>query len=272
MLDADYKQLLKSMQLEPKTYKCIVDDWDVKQEEWYHALISIEDLPIILAIPDLKIYAWCRCKVVARDNSEDHLHWHGLVHFPKIKLDSWRRQATRKGVKLSSRKNTFKKIHCLDHVVGVLRYLACDQGQIKTRRDKDGLTSLPHTHYARQPISDYHRHSRGKAACEEVRTGISRLLAKHIDFSKKENWNWLNLHDAKTCKCANGDVGRKRLREANEKRRAFYKTAKGLAVKKAYKQKAAKKRQIINQLAELKLSKKASLQLETIQNLIKLLD
>ena len=193
------------------------------------------------------------------------------MHFPKIKRESWRRQAKRKGIQLSSRKNTFKKIHCLDHVVGVLRYLACDQGQIKTRRDKDGLISLPHTHYARQPVSDYHRDSCGKA-CEEVRTGISRLLAKHIDFSKKENWNWLNLHDAKTCKCANGDVGRKRLKEANEKRRAFYKTAKGLAVKKAYKQKAAKKRQIINQLAELKLSKKASLQLETIQNLIKLLD
>ena len=60
MLDADYKQLLKSMQLEPKTYKCIADDWDVKQVEWYHALISIENLPIILAIPDLKMYAWCR--------------------------------------------------------------------------------------------------------------------------------------------------------------------------------------------------------------------
>jgi len=77
----------------------------------------------------------------------------------------------------------------------------------------------------------------------------------------------------KTCKCVNGDVGRKKLKEANDKRRAFYKTAKGLAVKKAYKQKAAKKRQIINQLAELaKLAKKASPQLETIQNLIKLLD
>ena len=84
--------------------------------------------------------------------------------------------------------------------------------------------------------------------------------------------NWLNLHDRKTFKCVNEDVGRKKIREANEKRRAFYKTAKGLAVKKAYKKKAAKKRQIINQLAELKLSKKASLQLETIQNLIKLLD
>ena len=83
MLDAEYKQLLKSMQLEPKTYKCIADDWEVKQEEWYHALISFEDLPTILAIPDMKIYAWCRCKLVANDKSEDHFNWQGPVHFPK---------------------------------------------------------------------------------------------------------------------------------------------------------------------------------------------
>ena len=51
----------------------------------------------------------------------------------------------------SSRQNTFKKIHCLDHVVGVLRYLACNQGQIKTRREEDRLIGLPHINYARQP-------------------------------------------------------------------------------------------------------------------------
>ena len=86
--------------------------------------------------------------------------------------------------KHSSRKNTLKKIHCLNHVVGVLRYLACDQGQIKTRCDKDGLTSLFHTHYPRQSISAYYRHSRGKAR-EEIHTGISRLLSKHIRFFEK---------------------------------------------------------------------------------------
>ena len=63
--------------------------------------------------------------------------------------------------------------------------MACDQGQTKTRRDEDGIVTLPHTHYARQPISDYHRHSRGKT-CEEVRSGISRLLSKHIDFRKRK--------------------------------------------------------------------------------------
>ena len=55
------------------------------------------------------------------------------------------------------------------------------------------------------------------------------------------------------CKCARGDIGRKKIKDANEKRRAFYKTAKEIAVKKAYKEKAAKKRKIINQLSELKL-------------------
>ena len=43
-----------------------------------------------------------------------------------------------------------------------------------------------------------------------------------------------------------------------------------MVVKNAYKEKAAKKRQIINQMSELKLTSKANLQLETIQNLIKL--
>ena len=225
MFDAEYKQLLKSFHLEQKTYKCIADDWKVKQEEWYHALISIEDLPATLEIPDLKVYSWCRCKVVASDKSEDHLHLLGLVHFPKIKRKSWRRQANWKGVKLSSRKNTFKNSHCLDRAVGVLRYLAWDQWKPKTRRDEDGLVTLPHTHYARQPISDYHRHSRGKT-CEKVRSGISRLLSKDIDFSKKENWTWLNFHDAKTCKCAKADIGRKKSEDANKKRRAFCKTTK----------------------------------------------
>ena len=97
--------------------------------------------------------------------------------------------------------------------------------------------SQDHIHWHGLAISDYYRRSRGKA-CEEVRTEISRLLSKHIDFSKTENWNWLNTHDAKTCKCSRGDIGRKKIREANEKRRAFYKTAGGLAVQKAYKQRA----------------------------------
>ena len=79
---------------------------------------------------------------------------------------------------MSSTKNTFRKVHCLDHVVGVLRYLACNDGQIKTKRNGDGIISYPHTHYARQPISDYHRHARGidMLVVEPLRKYVVRYL------------------------------------------------------------------------------------------------
>ena len=83
-----YKVLIKDIQ--PLSYKDVAEDWEKNSKEWYHALVAIVDLPIVLAIPDLKIYAWCRCKVVADDGSEAHFHWHGLVHFPERKLASWK--------------------------------------------------------------------------------------------------------------------------------------------------------------------------------------
>ena len=147
--EESYKMLLREMKMEPLTYEAVAADWEKSAKEWYHALIAIEDLPIVLAIPNMNIYTWCRCKVVADDGSEGHFHWHALVHFTKGKLESWRRQATRVGIKFQSRKNTFKNINCLDHAVGVLRYLTCKDGQRIGRRDADGLVTHPHTHYAR---------------------------------------------------------------------------------------------------------------------------
>ena len=52
---------------------------------------------------------------------------------------------------MTTTKNTF----CLDHVVGVLRYLACSDGPRKIRLDGYGIISYSHTQYARQSISDY---------------------------------------------------------------------------------------------------------------------
>ena len=72
--DEAYKKLIRDHSLTPLSYKDVAEDWERNNKEWYHALIAIEDLPIVLAIPELKIYAWCRCKVVANDGSEAHLH------------------------------------------------------------------------------------------------------------------------------------------------------------------------------------------------------
>ena len=266
--DAGYKKLLREMQLEPLTHKEIADDWETKADEWYHAIIAIEDLSIVLAIPNLKIYAWCRCKLVADNGFEAHFHWHGLVHFTQSKLTSWKTQSRRCGIKFTSRKNTFKKIKCLDRVVGVLHYLTCKDGQQVGRRDADGLVTNPHTHYARQAIDERHLHERGRK-CPKVRDDISAGIASHINLESKTNWDHHNLHDVKVCLCDRGEEGKRKKAAANEKRRAFYKTDAGIAIRKQYKEKARLKTMILNQLAELNVNKKTELSLERITNLIK---
>ena len=107
----------------------------------------VVDLPIVLAIPDLKIYAWCRCKLVADGGYEAHFLWHGLIHFPKLKLASWKMQSHHTGIKFSSKKNTFKQVICFDRAVGVLCYVACKDGQIVRWPDGDGLVTHPHTQW-----------------------------------------------------------------------------------------------------------------------------
>ena len=268
--DESYKKLLRDFDLKTLSYKDVADDWERKSTEWYHALIAIEDLPIVLAIPELKIYAWCRCKVVANDGSEAHLHWHALVHFPTRKLKSWREQARRVDIKFKSAKNTFKKIKCLDHAVGVLRYIACKDGQRAGRRDRDGLRTHPHTHYSRQPIDETHRHARGKQ-CSLVREEISRGIANFINLQGKANWNEIALHNFDACLCDRGKAGLAKKAVANEKRRAYYKTPAGIETKKKYRERADVKRQIINQLQSINVSTKAALSKETIENLVKLL-
>ena len=215
---------------------------------------------------------WCRCKVVANDGSEAHLHWHALVHFSERKLKSWRRQALRLDVAFKSTKNTFKKIKGLDHAVGVLRYIACKDGQRAGRRDGDGLRTHPHTHYARQPIDEKHRHDvRGKR-CAEVRLEISRGITASINWENdKPNWSEQALHDFDSCLCDRGKAGIAKKAAANEKRRAYYKTPAGVDTKKKYRERADIKRQIINQLQSINVSTKAELSKETIEKLVKML-
>lgn len=268
--DEAYKMLMREMNMETLSYETVANDWERNNKEWFHALIAIEDLPIVLAIPNMNIYAWCRCKVVEDDRSEGHYHWHALVHFIVGKYESWKRRASRVGVKFSSRKNTFKKIQCLDHAVGVLRYIACKDGQRAGRRDGDGLRMHPHTHYARQPIDEQHCHARGKR-CGEIREEISTAIAAFINWKNKPNWSVQALHDFDTCLCDRGKAGKEKLAAVNEKRRAYYKTDAGMATKKKFRDKAAVKRQILNQLSMLNVSTKATLCHETIAKLVKLL-
>ena len=269
-MDAEeYQQLLESMELKTLDYREVAQDWESRNDEWYHALISMDDLRTVLTIPNLKVYAWCRCKLIDQDGSESHHHWHGLVHFSSGKLSSWKVKAWRHKIKFHSKKNTFKKIICLDHAVGVLRYLACSHGQC-LKRGSDGLLSVRHTHYARQPISEHHRHKKG-SSCIVIIDWISAKVSRHLNLHEKPNWNALNLHDVENCTCDRGNIGKRKKREANEKRRIFYKSEKGIAIKKKYKERVAMKKKLLKQLSTMNIRKKCEKQLFDIQKLVKLL-
>ena len=110
MIDGEYQKLMESMEMKTLDYEEIARGWESRNDEWYHALISIENLPIVLSIPNLKVYAWCRYKLIGNDRVEAHHHWHGLVHFSSGNLASWKTKA-----------------------VGVLRYVV-SQGQVSRRR------------------------------------------------------------------------------------------------------------------------------------------
>ena len=64
-------------------------------------------------------------------------------------------------------------------------------------------------------------------------------------------------------------MGKEERVAANGKRRAYYKTEAGLETKRAYREKANVKRQILNQLTVLNVSKRA--RHETIGELVKML-
>ena len=80
------------------------------------------------------------------------------------------------------------------------------------------------------------------------------------------------LHHEDTCVCENGVIGKDKRELANKKRSEFYKTAKGIEIKKMYKEKSQKKKKLIDRLMELKANNnKAKLTKETIARLMDLL-
>ena len=98
---------------------------------------------------------------------------------------------------------------------------------------------LVRTRYDRQSIRDYHRHSCGKAY-QEVRSGISRPISKHIKLTKKKNWTLLDHHDAR------GYIGSKKM-QIYEKKNEFLRYWERNSYYESYKEKSVKKSQIINE-------------------------
>jgi hypothetical protein len=242
-------------------------------KEMYHALVNEADIPAVLAIPNFKIFWCCRCHVVEDDESTGHEHWHALVQFEGDSLVSYKKRLQRAKLRLHP-KTTFKRIICPDHAVGVLRYICCKDGQRQTRRGQDGLMGRPHTHYERSVFGKSLLHVRGKH-CGPTRDAIYDQITAHVSTSwmLENGYGGHNkeLHNYKTCRCDRGEVGMENKRIANQKRRDFYKTDEGKAVKKNYREKNATKRQIMAELSKFGVNKKAKLCQESIAKLMSML-
>ena len=68
-----YKELVKEMS--PLSYKDVAEDWENNPKEWYHALIAIVDLPIVLAVPDLKIEDFAAGDYLDYKDENEKLHF-----------------------------------------------------------------------------------------------------------------------------------------------------------------------------------------------------
>ena len=84
---------------------------------------------------------------------------------------------------------------------------------------------------------------------------IGKIKNKSLDLKDKPNWNAWELHDVQSCKCDRGSIGKKKKEDANEKRKAFYKTEKGIAIKQMYKDRIAMKKKLLKQLSTMNVRK-----------------
>ncbi|CAH1109915.1 unnamed protein product [Psylliodes chrysocephalus] len=265
----DYLTLLNLNEINALLPQEMAQEYEEMSKEWCHLILNEKDFNLLAFAPNIKWYSICRCHLIADDGSTVHEHLHALIHFTNgSTMLAYKKKLQRTGTRLHS-KTTFRKIICFDHAVGVLRYITCAKGQKPLRRDGDGLRGTPHSHYDRRVFKQDWLHSRGKQCCL-VRTEISELASEGV--KDLENYTSEHeLHDKSTCRCDRGAEGIRRREKANEKRRQFYKTERGIEIRNNYKEKQIRKKKLITSLLKMGLNKKAELQRETILKLIDLL-
>ena len=269
----EYSEILKTANFTPASYFDIAESLMKNGiQEMYHALVNEDDIDTLFSIPNLKIFWVCRCHHIADDNSTAHEHLHALVQYQNKKTHRAFKDRLKRSDQLLHPKTTFKKILCPDHAVGVLRYITCRDGQRATRRNADGLMGAPHTHYKRSVFGQ--RRNRKQIL---GRKDVRRKFLRGVSIKLTEEWKSKNvsghshhLHHHETCRCEFGKIGREKKKEANEKRRAFYKTEHGQSIKNRYKETAKLRNELIEKLMAHKSGTNlAEIEKETILKLLR---
>ena len=239
--------------------------------EMYHVTANEDDVLPVLAIPNFKIFWCCRCRLVTDDGSSGDEQWHALVQFEAgYTLQGYKKRLHRAKQQLH-RKTTFKRIVCVDHVVEVLRHICCKAGQRQTKM------GAPHIHYDCSVFKNHLLHDVQGKQCVTARDEICAGLTEHLST------DWLteircaghssieDLHDFKTCLCDRGKKKIEAKKIANEKRRNFWKSDAGRAVKTKYRRKNVMIRKLLEKISKTTLNKQAVLNHGSIIELLNLL-
>ena len=138
----EYYKLLNGFDWMPASYENIANSvMDNGVKEMYHAIVNEYDIVTLFTIPNIKIFWCCRCHIVGEDGTTAHEHLHALVQYKKGTHLAFKKKMQRGKQRFHS-KTSFKKIRCVDHAVGVLRYITCKDGQNKNKKqDVNGYSS-----------------------------------------------------------------------------------------------------------------------------------
>ena len=274
----EYNELLQVVDFQPASYEEVAESLMKNGvREMYHAMVNELDIGTMLNIPNLKIFWICRCHHVATDKSStSHEHLHALVQYQNKKTHQAFKQRLKRAGKRLDKKTTFKKIICPDHMIGTLRYISCGDGQRATRRNADGLMGAPHTHYKRSIFDNCLLHKRNNKkilGCAGIRLAILRGVRNKLTAKWKSDnvsGHHHHLHHHETCVCDFGLIGKEKKEAANEKRREFYNTERGQEIKNKYKDRAQKRREIIEKIMMLQTGYNlAEMEKESLLNLLK---
>ena len=273
--DGTYKRAINGIKALP--YSELVEDFMVNpKHHFYHYVGSVDDFYTLLSIrEEVKLYCWCRChKPIPNTELFEHEHVHALLMTIGKSQESLKKKYARRTNEKLFFDSRFKKVHCFDHIIGIMRYIHCKDGQKVGRRNQDGLATVPHLHYSRHVYEPHLLHDiRGKH-CVDTRDHIEKSC--EIEFpleflnkllgDKYEN----GLHDYINCACDRSERAKKKRSLLLERRRAFYKTQKGEEIKKGYKEKKEifdKLKALVHQLVP-KDPNAANLKHKSIKNML----
>lgn len=187
-LDDDmYEKIINDSKITPLKYKDVAEDWVKSNNEWYHAKVFDEDIPLLLNNPYVTIYTWSRCKMIDASGEND-FHCHALVHFKHQGLKYWLKEATQNNMERNAWKakyhNRFLKLKCLGKIIQTLHFISCKDEKMYNRSFSK---KVGHIRFAQKLIEDEEVHNCNDKNCYDAIANIRQKMGEYMEIKLCED-------------------------------------------------------------------------------------